>query len=65
MSKELETEQLIWHLVTEKIATLEELKTTWTLGDVYKAVSYLSMKSDIDREYQNRIEKKSKKGHKK
>lgn len=40
----------IWRLITEKMATLEELKTSWTMDDVDRAIAVLNLKADIENE---------------
>lgn len=38
---------LIWTLVTEKIASLQEIETHWSLDDVFRAHDCLLIKSAI------------------
>jgi hypothetical protein len=38
----------IWILVTEKIATLNELETVWNIDDVERALAILNLKMEIE-----------------
>lgn len=37
---------VIWSLVIEKIATLEELEKSWSLDDVMRVLAILEMRSE-------------------
>jgi len=38
----------IWQLVTQKIVTLHDLETIWSLDDVMRALALLNMKNDVE-----------------
>jgi hypothetical protein len=38
-----------WRLITEHVATLQELKTMWTFEDIQKALAVLNMKSSVQK----------------
>jgi hypothetical protein len=40
----------IWVLVINKMATLEELETSWSLDDVMRIHAILEMREDLNRE---------------
>lgn len=56
----MQKEISIWHLVVNKVATLEELETTWSIDDVQRALALLNLKSDIEGEQQDDIKNASK-----
>ena len=37
----------LWRLLQEKVATLTELETTWSMDDVDRANALLAMKQDV------------------
>ena len=39
---------LVWRLVTEQTATLEELETWWSLDDMVRAAAVLDVKQAIE-----------------
>jgi len=47
----------LWRLVTEKIASLQELETNWNLDDLYKANALLDMRLDLSEDARRRIKK--------
>lgn len=47
LSDELKNEFQIWRLVFENVATLQELETIWSLDDVYRALAFHQMQSEI------------------
>jgi|GEM_PF-4335201 len=47
----------VWRLIFDKIATLQEIETHWSLDDVMRALALLELKADIQTN-------NSKKGHK-
>jgi ABC-type uncharacterized transport system substrate-binding protein len=47
LDPELAVELPIWRLLQEKVATLTELETTWSMDDVDRASALLEMKQDI------------------
>lgn len=49
LALEIRYEWLLWRLVMAKVATLTELRTTYSLMDVIKLNSILDMKEDIER----------------
>jgi hypothetical protein len=49
ISHRLKEELLIWRLVTENIASLNELESTWNLDDLHMANAVLDMRMDITR----------------
>lgn len=38
---------LIWNLILEKIVTLQELETTWSLDDANRALACLQIRSEM------------------
>ena len=50
----------VWRLVLEKVATLEELKTSWTLDDVERAVAVLAFKASVEKDVEKIYTKRSK-----
>lgn len=48
----------IWSLILEKIVTLEELETSWSLDDVRRAHAILEMRLDIVNENNKMREKR-------
>lgn len=50
---------MVWVVVNEKFATLEEIETHWSLDDLMRCLAFIEIKADID--YQNRKEQNAKK----
>lgn len=48
-------EMLIWSLVFQKIATLQDLETTWSLDDALRAAAFLEMKNALELETQKEL----------
>lgn len=48
----------VWVLVINKMATLEELETSWSLDDVMRIHAILEMREDLNKEIEK--EKRSK-----
>ena len=46
----LEQEIIIWQVIDNNLATLKELETEWSFLDLFKAVSYLNLKADLEEE---------------
>lgn len=44
---QIKDEFVVWRLILEKVATLSEIETLWSLDDVMRANALLDMKSDI------------------
>lgn len=40
----------IWRLVFEKIATLQEIETSWSLDDVLRALALLDCRTELQRQ---------------
>ena len=57
LALEVRFEWLLWRLVVAKVATLTELRTTYSLADVLKLNSILDMKEDIERCMSDEAEK--------
>jgi hypothetical protein len=51
VSTSLSDEIDVWRLVTEKIATLQELETVWSYDDMVRAIVALDIRSEIDNIY--------------
>jgi hypothetical protein len=49
--EDLISENDIWRLVTEQIATLESLEKFWSIDDVSRAIATLGIKSEIEAIY--------------
>ena len=47
MAEGLKQELIIWRLVLQKICSLQELETIWSLDDVLRANALLDMQSDL------------------
>jgi hypothetical protein len=47
LSIDICNEWLIWRLVVSKVATLEEIRSTYSLGDVLKLNAILDMREDV------------------
>jgi hypothetical protein len=60
LALEVRFEWVLWRLVMAKVATLEELRTTYSLADVLKLNSLLDMKEDIERCVTEEAERASK-----
>ena len=41
---------MIWRLVIDKVASLQEIETHWNLEDVMKANALLDMRIDIEKD---------------
>lgn len=48
MSKELVDEIPIWVLVVDKIATLEDLESRWSLDDMMRAYGIIEYRSHVE-----------------
>jgi len=51
----------VWRLITERVATLQELDAHWTIEDMLKANAVLDMKADIKADAAERARKAAKK----
>jgi hypothetical protein len=58
VSPNLSDEGEVWKLVTERIATLEELETTWSFDDMIRAHTTLAIAEKIDTIYTEERNKK-------
>lgn len=56
-------EYIIWRLVFERVATLEELETHWSLDDVARANALLDMKNTYEAHEYNKMKAKNKHGN--
>lgn len=59
----MQNEISIWHLVVNKIATLEELETTWSIDDVQRALALLNLRSDIESDNQDKANASTRVSH--
>jgi hypothetical protein len=46
---------MIWVLVVEKIATLQEIETHWSLDDVIRAHDILHMRAEMNEEQRKKV----------
>lgn len=51
----------LWLLITEKLATLEELETIWSLDDVERMYAVLEFRKALESETQKALDLKRKK----
>lgn len=50
----------MWRVILEKIATLQEIETHWSLDDLIRANDILDMKYDLEREEMKRVKQDGK-----
>ncbi len=56
ITHELLQEANLWLLVIDKIVSLEELESSWSLSDAYKVIALIDMKNDV-------LEEKARESH--
>lgn len=39
---------MLWKVIDARLATLQDLRTTWSYLDLMEAISYLNLKSDLE-----------------
>lgn len=49
----------MWRVIIEKIATLQEIETHWSLDDLVRANDVLDMKNDIENEQMKKVKNDS------
>ena len=47
LHEEIKNEILVWRIVLEKIATLEEIERSWSLDDLYRAEAVLDLRDEL------------------
>ena len=60
LDPELESEWGVWRLVLEKVATLEEINSSWNFLDIIKMNALLDMKIDIEKDAIEKSKKRKK-----
>lgn len=51
----MKEESLIWRLVFEKVATLQEIETSWSLDDSLRAIAILEYKNAVSEEQRKKL----------
>ena len=58
LHEDIVAEILVWRIVLEKIATLEEIERSWSLNDLYIAEAILDYREDLISEAKRKAKEK-------